>query len=148
MEPKPMTRKEEIERASNQYAWANEYLRMDKSQCRRALATTPIEDLKMVNIGDIVAETFFCGAAWADVHPDRKALLSDEANEREVAFCDAWFAENNQFPTFGHAIEWADRTMVEQASACIETILLYLLKDEEKAKRGVEYFKETMGYDE
>lgn len=144
MDHKPMTRKEELERVSNQYAWANEYLRMDKSQCSRALATTPIENLRMVNIGDIVAHAFLCGAAWADAHPDRKALLSDDANEREVAFCDAWFAENKQFPTFGHAIEWADRTMVEQASACIETILLYLLKDEEKAKRGVKYFKETM----
>lgn len=66
MKIEPMTRKEEIERASNQYAWANEYLRMDMSQCRRALATTPIEDLKMVNIGDIVAQAFLCGAAWAD----------------------------------------------------------------------------------
>ena len=147
MNHKPMNRSEERERASDQYAWANGTLRMDKSRCARALATTPIEELKIIQIGDIVKQAHLCGAAWADAHPDRKRELRDEATEREVAFCDAWFAENKQFPTFAHAIEWADRTMEEKASACIETILLYFLKDEEKSKRGVEYFKETMGYE-
>lgn len=147
MKIEPMTRKEEIERASNQYAWVNEYLRMDMSQCRRALATTPIEDLKMVNIGDIVAQAFLCGAAWADAHPDRKALLSDEATEREVAFCDAWFAENNQFPTFGHAIEWADRTMVERAICFIEDAVCDGTIETGNMARLIENFKEVMGYE-
>ena len=139
MEHKPMTRNDEIDQAAEKYSQQllcdyKEYPLCDEHR-RKSLIRVSLYEME---------EAFEAGARWADAHPDRKRELRDEATEREVAFCDAWFAENNQFPTFGHAIEWADRTMVEMASACIETILLYLLKDEEKAKRGVKYFKETM----
>ena len=147
MDHKPMTRSEERERASDQYAWANGTLRMDKSRCARALATTPIEELKIIQIGDIVKQAHLCGAAWADAHPDRKRELRDEATEREVAFCDAWFAENNQFPTFGHAIEWADRTMVERAICFIEDAVCDATIETGNMARLIENFKEAMGYE-
>ena len=137
-----MTRNDEIGQATEKYSQQllrdyKEYPLCDEHR-RKSLIMVSLYEME---------EAFEAGARWADAHPDRKRELRDESTEREVAFCDAWFAENNQFPTFGHAIEWADRTMVERASVCIETILLYLLKDKEKAKKGVEYFKETMGYE-
>lgn len=101
-----------------------------------------------IPITSLEANSIIEGVAWADAHPDRKRELRDEATEREVAFCDAWFAENNQFPTFGHAIEWADRTMVERASAYYEGFLCPLLKDYKKVKKVTENFKKAMGYNE
>ena len=142
MDHKPMTRNDEIGQATEKYSQQllrdyKEYPLCDEHR-RKSLIRVSLYEME---------EAFEAGARWADAHPDRKRELRDEATEREVAFCDAWFAENNQFPTFGHAIEWADRTMVERAICFIETFLLCLLKDEEKAKKVIAHFKETMGYE-
>lgn len=101
-----------------------------------------------IPITSLEANSIFEAVAWADAHPDRKALLSDEANEREVAFCDAWFAENKQFPTFGHAIEWAARTMVELAIRFIEDAVCEGVIETGNMARLIENFKEAMGCDE
>lgn len=103
------------------------------------------------NKNDCMRMGFYEGAKWADAHPDARssmvALLSDDAAEREVAFCDAWFAENNQFPTFGHAIEWADRTMVERAICFIEDAVCDATIETGNMARLIENFKESMGYE-
>ena len=101
-----------------------------------------------IPITSLEANSIIEGARWADAHPDRKRELRDEATEREVAFCDAWFAENNQFPTFGHAIEWADRTMVERAICFIEDAVCDATIEIGNMARLIENFKEAMGYEE
>ena len=126
MDYKPMTRQEEIKKeAKNKYPYI------------KGLPQTLAHQ-----------EIFTEGAKWADAHPDRKRELRDEATEREVAFCDAWFAENNQFPTFGHAIEWADRTMVERAIRFIEDAVCDATIETGNMARLIENFKEAMGYNE
>ena len=100
-----------------------------------------------IPITSLEANSIIEGVAWADAHPDRKRELRDEATEREVAFCDAWFAENNQFPTFGHAIEWADRTMVERAICFIEDAVCDATIETGNMARLIENFKERMGYE-
>ena len=143
MKPEPMTRNDEIGAATEKYSQQllrdyKEYPLCDEHR-RKSLIRVSLYEME---------EAFEAGARWADAHPDRKRELRDEATEREVAFCDAWFAENNQFPTFGHAIEWADRTMVERASAYYEGFLCTLLKDYEKVKKVIAHFKNVMGYNE
>lgn len=143
MKPKPMTRNDEIGQATEKYSQQllrdyKEYPLCDEHH-RKSLIRVNLYDME---------EAFEAGARWADAHPDRKALLSDEANEREVAFCDAWFAENKQFPTFGHAIEWADRTMVELAICFIEDAVCEGAIETGNMARLIENFKEAMGYDE
>lgn len=139
-----MTRTDEREQAADQYAWCNSYLRMNSVTCSRASLSTPIEELKMIPIGDITKQAFLCGAAWADKHPDHKKLLSEQATEREVAFCDAWLAENKQFPSFGHAIEWADRTMVARAIGFIEDAVCDGTIETGNITRLIENFREAM----
>ena len=90
MKHKPMNRSEERDRASDQYAWANGTLRMDKSRCARALATTPIEELKIIQIGDIVKQAHLCGAAWADRTMVERAICFIED-----AVCDATIETGN-----------------------------------------------------
>lgn len=140
----PMTRADEREQAADQYAWCNSHLRMNSVTCSRASLSTPIEELRMIPIGDITKQAFYSGAAWADKHPDHKEILSEQAAEREVAFCDAWLAENKQFPTFGHAIEWADRTMVERAIGFIEDAVCDGTIETGNVTRLIENFREAM----
>ena len=104
--------------------------------------------VRNIPITSLEANSIIEGVAWADAHPDRKRELRDEATEREVAFCDAWFAENNQFPTFGHAIEWADRTMVERAICFIEDAVCDATIETGNMARLIENFKEAMWYEE
>lgn len=69
-------------------------------------------------------------------------MLTDKQIEREEAFCDDWYMvrKMGKTPTFADAIAWADKTMIEKATAWLfENIYDYF--NEEDQERVAEFKK-------